>query len=272
VFIKKSDVKKLSDNVRQLNAGQNIDIRDNREGVWSALKNDIQTLSARLNEQAESLRREKLGMTTALADISHQIKTPLTSALMMSELLQNPHLPDDKRSEFLQSLQASLEHTERLVLSLLKLAKLDSGATEFNRENVSASSLINSALTPLTAIIEARTQTVSLSVINSTDILCDETWTSEALTNIIKNASEHAGEGGEIRVESGENSLYSWISVSDSGAGFTHDELPRLFERFRSTTKQGVGIGLNMAMSIMREQGGDIEVALPNTFILKFYL
>jgi signal transduction histidine kinase len=271
MFLKKREIERLSADIRRAIDGKQTDFRDNREGVWSALKNDIYTLSNRLNEQADQLNLEKAGMSTALADISHQLKTPLTSALMMGELLENDGLPPDKRQEFLHSLQHSLAHTERLVLSLLKIARLDGGAVVFQREEVTANALINAAMLPLTVMLEARNQTAT---VPSADVsfTCDIVWTGEALTNIIKNAAEHAPEGGEIAITSGENLLYAWISVTDSGKGLTRDQLPSLFERFRSANKRGgIGIGLNMARTILRGQGGDIEATLPNTFTLKFY-
>jgi signal transduction histidine kinase len=271
MFIKKTEIEQLSADIRRMIDGEGIDIRDNREGLLSILKNDIYTLSNRLNEQSVNLSREKQGMTDALADISHQLKTPLTSAIMMSELLTDDDTPPEKRREFLSSLTQSLEHTERLVLSLLRLAKLDGGVLEFNRESISADELIRSALEALRITLELREQTVNFNIQDVT-LICDRAWTAEALSNIIKNASEHSPNGSDISIDTGQNALYSYIAVTDSGTGLTNEQLPLLFERFRSANKRGgIGIGLNMARTIMRGQGGDIELRLPNTFILKFY-
>ncbi|MDR0818847.1 MAG: HAMP domain-containing histidine kinase [Oscillospiraceae bacterium] len=271
MFINKRDIERLSADIRRAIDGEQIDFRENSEGVWSILKNDIYTLSSRLNEQADNLSREKSGMSTALADISHQLKTPLTSALMMSELLENEELPPKKRQEFLRSLQNSLEHTEQLVLSLLKIAKLDSGTIDFKREIVMSDALINSAILPLKVMLESRNQTLNVNCAE-VSVVCDKTWTSEALTNIVKNASEYSPDGGEITINGGDNALFGYISVTDSGEGLTREQIPRLFERFQSANKRGgVGIGLNMARTIMRSQGGDIEVTIPNTFTLKFF-
>jgi signal transduction histidine kinase len=190
---------------------------------------------------------------------------------MMSELLEDEELPKEKRQEFLRSLQNSLGHTERLVLSLLKIAKLDSGTVEFKRESVSAYNLIAAAASSLNVMLEDRGQKLQIQG-QDIAILCDKIWSAEALANVIKNAGEHSPDGGFVEIESGENTLYAWISVTDSGKGITREQLPRLFERFQSANNRGgIGIGLNMARTIMRNQGGDIEVTLPNTFTLKFY-
>ncbi|MDR0883737.1 MAG: HAMP domain-containing histidine kinase [Oscillospiraceae bacterium] len=271
MFIKKRELRRLSADVRGLIDGKELDLCDHREGALSQLKNDIATLASRLREQSEILAREKAGLSTVLADISHQLKTPLTSALMMSELLADEALPPDKREEFLQSLHSSLAHTGRLVQSLLKLAKLDSGTVTYKREEVTAVELVSAAAAPLHVMLEARGQTLRCAL-PPVRLLCDTTWTSEALTNILKNASEHAPEGGTVTVTAGENTLYAWVCVEDSGQGLTAAQLPRLFERFASENKHGgVGIGLHMARTILRAQDGDLEAALPGAFTLKFY-
>jgi signal transduction histidine kinase len=153
----------------------------------------------------------------------------------------------------------------------LKIAKLDSGTVEVKREPISAENLIIAAASSLKVMLEDRGQKLQIQG-QDIAILCDKIWSAEALTNIIKNAGEHSPDGGFVKIESGENTLYAWISVADSGNGITREQLPRLFERFQSANNRGgIGIGLNMARTIMRNQGGDIEVTLPNTFTLKFY-
>jgi signal transduction histidine kinase len=169
---------------------------------------------------------------------------------------------------------------------------------EFKYEPVDAEDLIAKAADPLKVMLDTRSQTVKVNTQSGQGgqgeqgrqagqgvqvgqagqggqriiIHCDKTWSAEALTNIIKNAGEHSPAGGDILMTTGENPLYAWISVTDSGEGLTKEQLPHLFERFHSANKQGgIGIGLNMARTILRSQGGDIEVTLPNTFTLKLY-
>jgi signal transduction histidine kinase len=280
VWIKKSDIKELSDNIRRIIDGTEIDIRDNREGVWGILKNDIHTLASLKNEQVDALGRERDVMRDTLTNISHQLKTPLTSMMIMADLLENA--PPDKQAEFLSNIKIGLTRMEWLASALLKMAKLDAGVVEFSKTRIKSDELINLALEPLNILLEIKNQSVELS--GETEIFCDKRWTSEALTNIIKNATEYSPENGVIRIESGMNPICSWVSVTDSGIGIPTAKIAGLFKRFEGTrSDKGYGIGLPLALAIMRGQNGDIEVngcgnpvsstgqAHGAVFTLKFY-
>ena len=257
MWIKKSDIKNLSENIRRIIDGREIDIRDNREGVWGILKNDIHTLASLKNEQVDALARERDVMRDTLTNISHQLKTPLTSMMIMADLLENA--PADKQAEFLSNIKIGLTRMEWLASSLLKMAKLDTGVVEFSRERIKSGTLISLALEPLNILLEIKNQTVE--VTGETEILCDKRWTSEALTNIIKNASEYSPENSVIRIESGMNPICSWVSVTDSGIGIPTAKIAGLFKRFEGTrSDKGYGIGLPLALAIMRGQNDDIEV------------
>lgn len=210
------------------------------------------------------------------AEGEHGGSAPLTTALMMAELLGSDDLPPEKRREFMDNLRSALLRMEWLVVALLKMAKLDSGSVEFRPGEVSAAKLLASALEPLRIMLELRGQGVTDGAESPLTVRCDFEWTREALTNILKNASEHSPDGGEIHVSYGENPLYDWISVTDSGEGIKKEDLPHVFERFYASSKKGgIGIGLAMSRSIMRGQDGDLETASPGgqgaTFTLKFY-
>ena len=273
MLIRKSEIKKLSDDIRRIIDGQNIDLRDNRAGVFSMLKNDIHTLAYHKNEQVDTLQHDRTLMMDMLTNISHQLKTPLTSMMIMADLLS--HAPPEKQAEFITNIQAGLTRMNWLVSSLLKMAKLDAGAVEFGRERVRASELIGLALEPLQILLEVKDQSVE--VLSEAEIACDKRWTAEALTNILKNASEYSPQGGKIQIESGENPICSWISLTDSGPGITKNEIPGLFRRFAgSRSEKGYGIGLPLARAIMHSQNGDIEVEGGGkekgaTFTLKFF-
>jgi signal transduction histidine kinase len=273
VFIAKRKIEDLSADIRRIIDGRDVDLRDNREGVFSILKNDVHTLAKLKNEQVEALRREKSAMKDTLANISHQIKTPLTSMMIMTDLLENA--PPDKQSEFIANIAAGLARMEWLVSALLKMAKLDAGAAELSFESIRSGELISLALEPLHILLDVKSQRVTVS--GSTEIRCDRRWTAEALTNVLKNASEYSPEGGEIRVESGENPICSWIAVTDSGAGIPSNETVRLFRRFENSRSDGgYGIGLPLALSIMRGQNGDIQIDGKSenggaAFTLKFF-
>lgn len=267
-------LKELSENIRRIIDGQPVDLRDNREGVFSILKNDIHTLATLKNEQVDALQADKIALKETLADISHQLKTPLTSMLIMVDLLETA--PPEKQAEFIDNIRTSLTHTEWLVSTLLKMAKLDAGAVGFTPTEVSSSEIIRLALEPLQILLDVRNQSVS---VDSTEITisCDRRWTAEALTNILKNASEYSPVGGVITVSVGSNPICSWVSVSDSGSGIANSDIPKLFKRYKgSRNKKGYGVGLPLSLAIMHGQNGDIEVnggadGSGASFILKFY-
>ncbi|MCL1996042.1 MAG: HAMP domain-containing histidine kinase [Defluviitaleaceae bacterium] len=274
MWIKKREIEELSNNIRKIIDEQNIDLRDNRESLFSILKNDIHTLASKKESRIGVLQQERDGMTDTLANISHQLKTPLASMMIMADLLENA--PPEKQTEFIANIKIGLTRMEWLVSALLKMAKLDAGTIEFSKDSIQASALVNLALEPLHILLEIKSQEVEISC--NTELICDKRWTAEALTNIIKNASEHSPNGSKIYIESGANPICKWVSVTDSGEGIANNEIPGMFRRFEgSTHNKGYGIGLPLALAIMQAQNGDIEVdgggsGCGATFTLKFFV
>ncbi len=273
MWIRKKEIVELSEGIRRAMEGQPFDPRDNREGALSILKNDIYTLIHLEQEQRCAAIEEKEHLAEYLSDISHQLKTPITSMLLMTELIAKA--PEDKQKEFLLCMKKEVRHMEWLVTSLLKMAKLDSSVISFRTEKVRVQELLDAALKSIEVLLDIRNQRVVLR--KDICFFCDRKWTVEALINLLKNASECSGEDSEIVVESGENPIYRWISVTDAGEGLSKEQLSVLFRRYESSRKEnGYGIGLPLALSIMRAQNGEIEV-LPGgqgvgaTFIMKFY-
>ncbi len=273
MWIRKKEIVELSEGIRRAMEGQPFDPRDNREGALSILKNDIYTLIHLEQEQRCAAVEEKEHLAEYLSDISHQLKTPITSMLLMTELIAKA--PEDKQKEFLLCMKKEVRHMEWLVTSLLKMAKLDSSVISFRAEKVRVQELLDAALKSIEVLLDIRNQRVVLR--KDICVFCDSKWTVEALINLLKNASECSGEDSEIVVESGENPIYRWISVTDAGEGLSKEQLSVLFRRYESSRKEnGYGIGLPLARSIMRAQNGEIEV-LPGgkgtgaTFVMKFY-
>jgi len=269
MIVKRSEIDRLSADIRRIIDGQALDLRDNLEGRLSILKNDIHTLAGLLNEQASNLKKEKMALSDTLADISHQLKTPLTAMSVMIELLESA--PPDKTAEFILNLKQGLTQTKWLVSALLKMAKLESGNVAFTKARITAGELLALALQPLQILLDIKDQNVKLE--GDADFYCDKNWTAEALTNIIKNASEHSPAGSTIDVTVGSNPLASWIAVSDKGPGIPMGNMKSLFKRFGG---QGTGIGLPLALAIMQGQNGDLEADGGDnkngaTFTLKFY-
>ena len=273
MWIKKSSIERLAADVKKLIAGEEIDVRDNREGVLRILKNDIQTLATYKKEQVETLQHERDILKDTLADISHQLKTPLTSMMIMSELLEDA--PPKKQAEFIANIQSSLHRTEWLVSALLKMAKLDAKSVEFRKEEIKSNHLIEAALSPLKIQLEVKAQEIE--IVGSQVFNCDKRWTAEALGNIIKNASEHAPDGGVIKIEVGSNPISTWISVTDDGKGIERSQIAKIFKRFEGASERGgYGIGIPLALTIMKSQFGDIDVdgggkGKGATFTLKFF-
>jgi len=271
MIVRREEIEALSADIRRIIDGQAIDLRDNLEGRLSILKNDIHTLAGRLNEQADNLQKEKLALADTLADISHQLKTPLTAMLMMVELLEGA--PAEKQAEFIANLKQGLAQTGWLVNALLKMAKLDSGTVLFSPAPLTVAELLDVALKPLQILLDIKAQEVKLT--GEGTLICDKNWTVEALTNILKNASEHAPAGSVIEVSAGRNPLCNWITVTDPGRGIPLTEIKGLFQRFGGS-RQGTGIGLPLALAIMQGQNGDIEVdgggsGKGASFTMKFY-
>lgn len=256
MWLNKRTLERLSADVRRVADGESADLLDNREGHLSILRNDIQTLARLKQEQADALQKDKERLKDSLSDISHQLKTPLTSMLVMADLLETA--PPDKQKELVRNLQTGLTRTQWLTDALLKMAKLDADAVEFHIRSVPARDVIARALEPLLILLEIKDQEIRTA--GEATLTCDLRWTAEALGNVIKNASEHAPAGKPILIACGENPICAWISVTDNGKGLGPDRIFRLFRRFQGGAPAGYGIGLPLAQTILRGQNGDIEV------------
>ena len=273
MWIKKKEVEQLSEFVKGYISGEELDIRDNREGVFNILKNDIYSLVKKKNEQIKVTESERDKLSDYMADISHQLKTPITSMMIMADLLEEAE--PGKQAEFIHNIQVSLNKMEWLVGALLKMAKLDSHVIDFIKKDINTSELLEAVKPSVAILLDINNQTIKLK--RDCVIHCDKRWTVEALTNIIKNAIEYSAKDSVIVVDSGENPMYSWISVKDSGMGMDKTEYAALFKRFEnSTNENGFGIGMPLALSIVKGQGGDIDVDFGGdgqgtTFIMKFF-
>jgi signal transduction histidine kinase len=273
------EIEKLSSYLRRISSGDYmLDVRDNHEGELSILKSEIYKVTIRLSEQSALLQQDKAKLTDAISDISHQLKTPLTSMMVMSDLLSDLSLEDDKRKEFTRRIQAQLERIEWLVSSLLKLSKIDAGTALFKTERVDVQQLIKDAVEPLLIPMELKEQELKISGEEEVFFTGDHNWTMEALINIIKNSIEHSREKGTITICFSQNPLMTEIIIEDNGKGIPKEEFPHIFKRFyrgKNASDDSVGIGLAMAYGIMKRQGGDIEAAskqgIGTRFTLKFY-
>lgn len=262
---------------RLLNKDYALDIIDNDEGTLSSLKNDIYKVTVMMKEQNEMLKQDKMLLANNLADISHQLKTPLTSMLLMSDLLDSDGLTKDERKEFLRVIKSQLKRIEWLVSSLLKLSKLDAKTIEFKKDQIHAYDLLHKAIEPVYMMIETKDQ--QFQVLGDNPLIeTDVNWTCEAFVNILKNCSEHTQEGGILKAEVFDTVMYTEFVLSDNGVGIDAKDLPFIFDRFyrcSTVSKESVGIGLAMAYSIITGQDGTISVQSVlnqgTSFSIRFY-
>ena len=268
MWIKKKEIEQLSEFVKGYSSGEELDIRVNKEGSFNILKNDIYALVNTKNEQIKAVETERDSLSDYMADISHQLKTPITSMMIMEDEVR-------QRARRLTEMQQLVDRVDSLVVVLLKMAKLDAHAIDFIKNDIHMSELLEAVKPSVAILLDIHNLTIELK--QDCIIHCDKRWTTEALTNIVKNAIEYSPDGSVIEIDSGENPMYSWISVRDSGMGMDKTEYAALFKRFEnSTNENGFGIGMPLALSILKGQGGDIDVDFGGrgegtTFILKFF-
>ena len=259
-----------------LNNDYSLDIRDYVEGDISTLKNDIYKMTIKLKEQTELSIKDKKYLEETLADISHQIKTPLTSMYVINDILSDNDLDKKSQIEFLNKNRNQLERIEWLVTTLLKISRLDSGMVTLKRDNINIKDLINKTIEPIKIMAELKNILIETNI-ETTNFYLDFNWTLEALTNILKNACEHTNNNGSIKIEVNENPLYLNIKIIDNGVGISESDKKHIFDRFYKgkTNKDSIGIGLNMAKKIINLQNGEIEciskINEGTTFDIKFY-
>ena len=260
-----------------LNNKYNMDIREYSEGDISNLKNDLYKMTIKLKEQNELSLKDKIYLQDTLSDISHQLKTPLTSMYVINELLYDDKLDKSLKKELLNKSKKGLERIEWLITSLLKMSRLDSGSEKLIFEEVKLINIINKTIEPIRIPLELKNINLNVSCNSDVKVNVDVNWTTEALINILKNAMEHTLENGNINIVCSDNPLYTMISISDDGCGISKKDLPHIFERFYKgmSNKESIGIGLNMSKKIIESENGNISVKSKEnegtTFIIKLF-
>ena len=230
------------------------------EGELSILNSEITKMTLRLREQNEALKKEKRHISNSLADIAHQLRTPITSANIILSLLENNNNEKERRA-FVRETEELLLKMDWLITSLLKLSRLDAELVILKKEQVEVRKLIFEAVRPLLIPMELHEIELKVDVPSEIVIQGDLNWLSEAIQNIFKNCMESVGDEGKLEVTCTENPIFTEIVIHDSGSGFEEEDLPHIFERFyrgNSKNATGYGIGLSLCKMIIVRQGGTI--------------
>jgi len=242
-----------------LHEGKRLEISRYKEGELSLLADELGKMTVRLEEQADRLVSDKKYLADSMADISHQIKTPLTSLQLHLETVSQNMGNDEKQRRHIREIRRILDQMGWLVSALLKIAKLDAGAVIMKQEAVSLETLLRHAAAPMEILMELKNQQLVIDAQGSVAI--DFSWTEEAVRNVIKNCVEHMEEG-MLYLTARENPIYSEIVIRDTGIGIDKEDLPHLFERFykgKNSSEQSAGIGLALARMIIAQQKGTIR-------------
>lgn len=253
----------LAEQIDRILHGEELQIMEHCcEGEFAVLATSIDKMVQRMLEQQSILQKEKVFLADSMADISHQMKTPLTSISLLLNLLQEEHLSEKKRLQYVQDLMKLTGRIDWMLYALLRLAKLDAGTVQLQQVPYQIEDLIKAAVTPLEIALDIRDITLEVQMQPDLQHRGDISWMTEAVSNILKNCMEHTPSGGHIRIVTKDNPLYLLIKITDSGSGFTKQDLPHIFERFyrgQNADTDSVGIGLALAKRIIIAQNGTIR-------------
>jgi len=259
--------------LEKINAEHDASILPEIEDDFSQLQDEIYKTVIKLRQTGEIAVQAQKNLAGYLADISHQIKTPVAAISVMAQLLDN-----EENHAYVEKLRRQADHLEQLTGALLTLSKIDAGVLELEKKSVDIYSVLQLSLENLDELIRERSIRIVLPNHPEIFIQGDMEWSMEAYINLIKNCIEHTPEGGLISIDYTQNPLYTEVKIEDNGEGFKEKELPRIFERFyhgENTGRKGVGLGLSFAKALIEKQGGLISAKnLPSggaCFTIRYY-
>lgn len=262
-FCRYRKLAELSDEIdRVLHREETTLLERLKEGELSILESEINKMLIRLKEQNGQLKRQKTYLADSLADLSHQLRTPLTSMNLIFPMLEEEGITEEKRDEYLWKLQSLLQKVQWMIDVLLKISKLDADAVRFQMQNCPLAALIREACAVIEIPMELKGQRLFIEMDGEAAFWGDYKWTQEAVINIVKNCMEHTGEGGAIRILGRENALFTELVIEDNGPGIAKEDLPHIFERFykgKNSSETSVGIGLALAGMIVKKEAGMIS-------------
>ncbi|MFI3324810.1 MAG: HAMP domain-containing sensor histidine kinase [Clostridia bacterium] len=250
-----------------------LKIDENEEQELSKLQNEIYKITILLKEQAENSLIDKQQIKNNIVDISHQLKTPLTSmSIMTDNMLEYPNMDDETRHMFLQNIRERIDHTEALVQNLLKLSRFDANIIEFKNDKINAFLLTENSVNKNKILIEQKGIEIVINCDENVYFYGDFMWQSEAVSNIIKNAVEHSYKNGKIEIVCSQNNFATKITIKDFGTGIKKENLSKIFTRYYKDEKSSdnsLGVGLNLAKTIIEKNQGIIKVSsIENKFTI----
>lgn len=277
-YKKEKDIKDIIKCIEQINKkNYEIQIDSISEDELSILKNEIYKTTIMLKEAAENSSKDKLNLKKSLEDISHQLKTPLTSILvMLDNIIEDSNMEEKIRNDFIVDIKRNVLNINFLVQSLLKLSKFDANTVHFVKQENDLKTIVEESIKNVSTLCDLRNINIKLNIKENSKIICDDKWQIEALTNIIKNAIEHSKNNSNIIINIKNNNVYSMIEVIDFGEGIAKKDIKHIFERFyrcKNTKTDSIGIGLALAKTIIEEDKGTISVEsnkLETKFIIKY--
>ena len=260
------------------NKNYTLKIDENSEEELSILKNELYKVTVMLRENASNSLKDKINLKTALEDISHQLKTPLTSILIiLDNLIDNPEMDYQTRVEFLHDLKRESIRIQSLIQSILKLSKFDSNTVQFIKQDIYLKQIVDEAIKNTESLADLKNIKINVEGNKKIKLNCDLLWQTEAVTNILKNCIEHSSENTPIDIKYNNNSVYSYITITDYGEGISKEDIPHIFERFyrgKNSANESIGIGLSLSKTIIESNNGIISVESNSdktTFIIKYF-
>lgn len=271
------NLNELAEDVNKiLHGDDHISLEKYAEGELAILQSEIYKMTIRLREQQQKLLDDKIYLADSIADISHQIRTPLTSINLLLTFLSEENISEEKRRRLVREMYELLSRIDWLITTLLKISKLDAGTVHFKIEEISLKELVERAVSPVAIPMELRGQELLMEC--EGDFAGDIAWSCEAITNIVKNCMEHTPHGGKLQIRALENAIYREIIISDNGCGISKEDLPHIFERFykgENSDDKSFGIGLALARMIITSQNGTIKaennIEGGARFVIRFY-
>lgn len=265
VITQEKKIAEINEYIKQINNKNYIlKIEENDNGELSKLRNELYKTTVLLKETAEISEKEKENLSTAIADISHQLKTPLTSIrIMLDNIQDDPDMEKEVREDFLADISKQIDWISSLVVSLLKIAKFDAGTIKMENNEINAKNLIDNIVSNLAILIELKNIEIITNVDEKATFIADYKWQQEALTNILKNAIEHSKQNSRIYITVENTSLFLKIIIKDEGSGIDKEDLKHIFQRFyktKNSSENSIGIGLPLAKAIIEQSNGYIKV------------